>query len=408
MAQQINRLTALGVMKIRKPGYHADGGGLWLQVSEGGGKSWIFTYSLRGRSREMGLGSLSRGVTLAEARDERDKCNRLLREYIDPIEERKRRRAAAILATAKTITFKDAAREYIAAHRAGLKSVKHAGQWVATIRDYAEPKLGKLAVADIDVGLIHQVLEPIWTTKPETASRVRGRIEAILDWATVKGYRAGDNPAQWRGRLDKLLPAPAKLRKVKHHAALPYSDLPAFLQKLRQQEGSAARALEFAILTAARSGEVLRAAPQEIDYGAKVWTVPGDRMKGGKEHRVPLCPRAMEIVGKGGAAYLFPGSHPEKPLSNIAFLMLLRRIGYGNVTAHGFRSTFKDWSRERTKYENHVVEAALAHASGDKIEQAYARSDVLEKRRQLMSAWAKFCETPPAKDAGKVVSLRKA
>src|SRR6516162_34272 len=223
MAQTINQLTALKVLKIRKPGYHADGGGLWLQVSDGGGKSWIFTYSLRGRAREMGLGSLSK-VSLADARDERDKCNRLLREHIDPIEDRKRKRAEIALADTKSITFAQAAAAYLAAHRAGLKSAKHAKQWVTTIATYAEPRLGKLNVADINTGLIRQVLEPIWTTKPETAGRVRGRIESILDWARVSGYCAGENPARWRGNLDKLLPKLSKVRKVKHHAAMHYDD----------------------------------------------------------------------------------------------------------------------------------------------------------------------------------------
>jgi hypothetical protein len=229
------------VMPSRQPGYHADGGGLWLQVTQAGGKSWIFTYSLRGRSREMGLGSASR-TTLAEARDERDKCNRLLRDHLDPIEERKRRRAEVALTDAKSITFAQAAAAYIATHRAGLKSAKHAKQWATTIATYAEPRLGKLNVADIDTGLIRQVLAPIWTVKTETAGRVRGRIESILDWARVSGYRAGENLARWRGNLDKLLPKQSKVRKVKHHAAMSYDALPAFMAELRQKTGSSARA----------------------------------------------------------------------------------------------------------------------------------------------------------------------
>jgi integrase len=406
MASTINQLTSIKVQKIKQPGYHADGAGLWLQVTQAGGKSWIFTYSLRGRAREMGLGSASR-VTLAEARDERDKCNRLLREHIDPIEDRKRKRAEVALTDVKSITFAQAAATYIATHRAGFKNAKHAKQWATTIATYAEPRLGKLNVADIDIGLVRQVLEPIWATKLETAKRVRGRIESILDWARVSGYRTGENPARWRGNLDKLLPKQSKVRKVKHHAAMPYDALPAFMVELRQQNGSAARCLEFCILTAARTGEVLSARPSEIDKG--IWTVPGERMKGGQTHRVPLSKRAIEVGSGGSGSYLFPSRyHPDKPLSHTAMLMLLEHMGHDDVTVHGFRSTFKDWARDRTRFDNYVVEAALAHISGDKVERAYARSDVLEKRHQLMEAWSKFCATPPAKGAGKVVPLRSA
>jgi integrase len=404
VAHFINQLTALGVLKIRKPGYHADGGGLYLQVSQSGAKSWVFRYSLRGRAREMGLGSLSK-VSLAEARDERDKCNRLLRDYIDPIEDRKRRRNEAALADTKSITFAQAAAAYIATHRAGLKSAKHAKQWATTIATYAEPRLGKLNVADVDTGLVSQVLEPIWTTKTETAGRVRGRIESILDWARVKGYRTGENPARWRGNLDKLLPKQSKVRKVKHHAAMPYDALPAFMAELRQKNGSSARTLEFCILCAARTHEALLARPSEIADG--VWTVPGERMKGGQTHRVPLSKRASEIASGGSGSYLFPSHHPDKPLSHMTMLMLLKCMGHDDVTVHGFRSTFKDWARDRTRFDNYVVEAALAHISGDKVERAYARSDVMEKRRELMNAWATFCASKPAA-SGEVVTLRTA
>jgi integrase len=354
----------------------------------------------------MGLGSASR-VTLAEARDERDKCNRLLRDHLDPIEDRKRKRAEVALTDAKAITFAQAAATYIATHRAGLKNAKHAAQWGTTIATYAEPRLGRLNVADIDTGLVRQVLEPIWTTKPETAKRVRGRIESILDWARVSGYRAGENPARWRGNLDKLLPKQSKVHKVKHHAAMPYDALPAFMAELRQQNGSAARCLEFAILTAARTGEALTARPSEIAAG--VWTVPSERMKGGHTHRVPLSKRALELAGKGSNSYLFPSRyHSDKALSNMAMLKLLEHMGHNDVTVHGFRSTFKDWARDRTRFDNYVVEAALAHISGDKVERAYARSDVLEKRRQLMDAWAKFCASKPEQKSETVVPLRSA
>ena len=407
MAQTINQLTALKVLKIRKPGYHADGGGLWLQVSQAGGKSWIFAYSLRGRAREMGLGSASR-VSLAEARDERDKCNRLLRGGVDPIEDRKRQRAEVALNERATITFKEAAAAYTAAHRAGLKNRKSAAQWVSTLATYAEPVIGNLSVRDINTGHIHRILEPIWSTKSVTASNLRGRVEAVLDWARVKQFRDGENPARWRGNLDKLLPRPSKVRRVEHLAALPYAELPAFMEKLRRQEGVVARALEFTILTAARLGEALNATAQEIDHANKVWTVPGQRMKGGQEHRVPLCKRALELAGAGSGP-LFPSRYfADKPISDTTLRLLLRELEHGDITIHGFRASFKTWATERTRFDNHVVEAALAHINGDKIEAAYRRTDVLERRRELMSAWAKFCETTPAKTADRVVTLRSA
>ena len=408
MASTINQLTALKVQKIKQPGYHADGGGLFLQVSQAGGKSWIFVYSLRGRSREMGLGSASR-VSLAEARDERNRCNRLLREHNDPIEDRKRKRAAAALADGATVTFREAAAAYCAAHRAGLKNRKFAAQWVSTLATYAEPVLGNLSVSDINTGHVHRVLEPIWSTKSGTASKLRGRIESVLDWARVKGYRDGENPARWRGNLDHLLPKPSKVRKVEHYAALPYAELPALMAKLRRQQGSAARALEFTILTAARLTEARNATAQEIDHSTKIWTVPGERMKGGQVHRVPLCRRALELAGMGSDKHLFPSRYfSDKAISETRLRELLHHLGHSDITIHGFRSTFKDWARERTRFENYVSEAALAHSTADRVEAAYARSDVLEKRRQLMDAWADFCATPPTKTADKVVPMRSA
>ncbi|MGB9390006.1 MAG: integrase arm-type DNA-binding domain-containing protein [Xanthobacteraceae bacterium] len=401
MAKTIDRLTALKVQKIKTAGYHADGGGLWLQVSGKNAKSWIYRYSLRGRTREMGLGSASR-LTLAEARGERDRYNRLVREHVDPIEHRKRQRAEASLADAATITFKEAAAAYTAAHRAGLKNRKSAAQWVSTLATYAEPVIGNLSVRDINTGHIHRILEPIWSTKSVTASNLRGRIEAVLDWAKVKQYRDGENPAQWKGNLDHLLPRPSKVRRVEHLAALPYAELPAFMEKLRRREGVVARALEFTILTAARLGEALNATAQEIDHGAAVWTVPGERMKGGVEHRVPLCKRALELAGTG-SGHLFPSRYSaDKPISDTILRLLLRELGH-SVTIHGFRASFKTWATERTRFDRHTIEAALAHAAGDRIEAAYLRSDVLEKRRALMDAWAQFCATPPAKKADKVV-----
>ena len=319
-------------------------------------------------------------------------------------------RTAAALASAKTITFKEAAARYIAMRSKGLKNAKHAAQWGTTIATYAEPVLGTLSVRDITVGLVHQVLEPIWTAKPETAGRVRGRIEKVLGWAKVNNYRDGENPARWRDNLDQLLPKLSEVRKVKHHPALPYVDLPEFMAKLRQEGSTAARALEFTILTAARTEEVVLARPSEINKQEKLWTAPPEHMKLKREHVVPLASRAMQLLGGASDSYLFPSpSHPDKHLSNMAMLMVLDRMGYGHVTVHGFRSTFKDWTRDRTRFENYVSEAALAHASGDKIEAAYARSSVLDKRRKLMDAWAKFCMSDATAEMGdKVVALRSA
>jgi integrase len=409
MAQTVNKLTATRVQKLKAPGMYADGAGLYLQVTGDSAKSWLLRYSLRGKAREMGLGSV-RKVGLAEARRKAADCHKLLETHIDPIEHRKAARSAAALASAKTITFKEAATRYIAMRSKGLKNSKHAAQWGTTIATYAEPVLGKLPVRDVTVGLVHQVLEPIWSTKPETAGRVRGRIEKILGWAKVNNYRDGENPARWRDNLDQLLPKLSEVRKVRHHPALPYAELAAFMQKLREVEGSAARALEFTILTAARTEEVILARPKEIGRRDKLWTAPPEHMKLKREHLVPLSDPAMQLLGSASESYLFPSpSHPDKRLSNMAMLMVLDRMGYGHVTVHGFRSTFKDWARDRTRFENYVSEAALAHASGDKIEAAYARSAVLDKRRKLMEAWAKYCASGTIAEAGnRVVTLRSA
>jgi len=406
MAQSVNRLTALKVQKLKIPGMYADGAGLYLQVTSNMAKSWVFRFSLRGRAREMGLGSL-RKISLADARSEVSTFHRLLRDHIDPIEHRAKARASAALSDAKVITFKEAADAYVAAHRPGWRNPKHAAQWRKTLATYAEPVLGKLSVSDITTEMVLKVLDPIWTTKTETATRVRGRIESVLDWTRVKGFRGGDNPARWRGNLDQLLPKPSKVQTVKHYPALPYAELPAFMEKLRQEAGIAARALEFCILTAARTEEVILARPGEINRREKLWTVPAEHMKLKREHLVPLCSRAMQLLDEAGASYLFPSpTSPERHLSNMAMDAVLKRMGYkaGRATVHGFRSTFKDWVRDRTHLENYVSEAALAHASGDKIEAAYARSAVLDKRRKLMDAWAAHCAAPKA---GRVVAFRR-
>ena len=313
MARTLGKLTALKVSRDLTPGMYADGAGLYLQVTGAGAKSWIFRYSLHGKAREMGLGSVS-SISLADARIKAAECRRLRQEGIDPIEARKSLREQAALDAAKTTTFKEAAATYIASHKAGWRNTKHASQWANTLATYAEPVLGKLSIQAVDTNLVLKVLEPIWKTKPETASRVRGRIEAILDWAKVRGLRQGENPVRWRGHLDHLLPAKAKVRRVEHHAALPYAELPEFITKLRAQDGVAARALEFTILTAARTGETIGAARDEVNRYEKVWTVPADRMKAGKDHRVPLSSRALAILRDNAdlqkAEYLFPGGRP--------------------------------------------------------------------------------------------------
>src|SRR6266516_2722869 len=410
MARTIHRLSPAAV-KNANPGMHCDGGGLYLQAVTGASgairKSWLFRFAENGRERQMGLGSLG-SVSLAQARDKAAECRRLRQERIDPIAARDAQRAAAAAENAKTMTFDQCAAGYIAAHRAGWRNTKHASQWQNTLATYVSPVFGKLAVRAIDVGLVIKALEPIWSKKPETASRVRGRIEAVLDWAAARGFRDADNPARWKGRLDKLLPRRSKVRAVRHHAALPYDEIGSFMLGLREREAVAARALEFAILTAARTGEVLGAQWPEIDFKGNVWTVPAGRMKGGREHRIPLSEAALAVLkrmanGREGD-HVFPGDR-RAMLSNMALLTLLRRMGRGDLTAHGFRSTFRDWAAERTNFPNEVVEMALAHAVGNKVEAAYRRSDLFEKRRELMDAWAAYCENSTT-PLGEVVPLQ--
>jgi integrase len=422
MVGTTGRLTALKVERLKsKPGMYHDGGGLYLQITPSGA-SWVLRYMLNGKAREMGLGPVAL-FGLAEARVKALDARRLRHEGIDPIEHRRAAKVARALSDAKGITFRECAESYIKAHRAGWRNAKHAGQWEATIATYAEPVIGSLPVQVIDTALVLKVLEPIWTVTPETASRLRGRLESILDWAKAREYRDGENPARWRGHLDNLLPARAKVRKIKHYAALPYVELPAFIAALRAQEDVSARALEFVILTAARSGEVIGARLDEISEREKVWTVPAERMKAGKEHRISLSARAVAIVNgidrQSGAeqgniaqseasAFVFPGGKPGKALHNTTFLKLLRRMKRDDLTAHGFRSTFRTWAAERTNFPREVIEAALAHTIGNKVEAAYQRGDMFEKRRRLMEAWANFCTTAPAQDRQNNVTVLRA
>lgn len=406
MAKIISKLSAMAVANAKTSGLYGDGGGLYLQVSSNGSKSWIFRFKLGGRTRYMGLGSL-RTISLAKAREVASNCRELRLRGIDPIAERQGVRAAARLDAAKTMTFDECRDAYIAAHQAGWRNAKHRSQWVNTLDTYVSPVFGKLAVQAIDVALVTQVLEPIWSTKPETASRLRGRIERVLDWAKARGFRAGENPARWRGHLDQLLPARSKVRNVRHHAALPFGELPPFMIALRERAGVAARALEFAILTAARTGEVIGATWGEIDLATLTWTVPAIRMKGHREHRIPLSDRAVALLEEmhrtRSNAFIF-SRHGDMPLSNMALLMMLRRMGRSDVTAHGFRSSFRTWAAECTSFPREVVEAALAHVIGNKVEAAYQRGDLLDKRRELMAKWGDYCASSDT--TGTVVSLK--
>jgi integrase len=390
------KLSAPRVAKLTEPGYYNDGNGLYLQVSPAGTKSWIYRFKLNGRAREMGLGPYSKDdVTLARARELAADCRQQVRSGTDPIEVRKATQARERLEAAKVMTFSACATAYIDAHRASWKNPKHASQWENTIATYAAPFFGSLAVQSIDTGLVMKALEPIWAKKTETASRLRGRIESVLDWAKVRGYRTGENPARWKGHLDALLPARSKVQAVEHHAALHYAEVGAFMQLLRDETGVGARALEFLILTAARTGEVIGALWGEFDLQENVWTVPAARMKSRREHRVPLSPAAVQVLTVMQAIrtgdFVFPGRKKDTPLSNMAMLQLLRRMKRADLTGHGFRSTFRDWSAECTAYPGEVAEAALAHIVGDKVEAAYRRGDLFEKRRRMMIDWAKYC-----------------
>jgi integrase len=408
MGRPLGKLTALFVARAKRPGMYSDGGNLYLQVENESARSWVFRYA----GRYMGLGSAFI-VSLQETRELAHEYRKLRRQGVDPLEARRAEQARQRLDAAKAITFKQCAEAYINSHRAGWRDVKHIQQWQNTIATYAEPIIGALPVQAVDTALVCKVLEPLWTTRPETASRLRGRIESILDWAKVRGYREGENPARWRGHLDKIFPARSRLRKTQHHAALPYAEVPAFIAELRKREGTAARALEFAIYAAARSGEVLGARWSEFDFDnvdGPLWIVPAERMKARKEHRVPLAPHALQIAKdmarSRSGEFVFPNAPSGRSLSPRALWKVLSRMGVANATPHGFRSSFRDWAAERTNYPNHVVEMALAHAIGDRVEAAYRRGDLLEKRKRLMNEWARFCNTPIA--TGAVIPLRAA
>ncbi len=404
----MNKLTAVAVTNMTKPGRYADGNGLYLQIAKGGTKSWLFRYMRAGKARQMGLGPVHI-VPLARARAKAMECQRGLLEGIDPLDARHARLVQTRIEAARGITFRECGEKHIAAHEAGWRNSKHRDQWKNTLATYVYPVIGDLPADGIDTGLVLKILEPIWTTKAETAGRVRGRIEAILDWATARGYRTGENPARWRGHLDKLFPARTKIAKVRHHPAMSYAELPGFMAELRDRSGISARALEFAILTAARTGEVIGAQWSEIDLGVRIWTVPAERMKAGREHRVPLSDRAVELLSRlpREDEWVFPGGRAGKPLSNMALLEVMRGMRPDDeFVPHGFRSTFRDWASERTSFPHEVCEMALAHAIPNKVESAYRRGDLFEKRRRLMAEWAKYNTSRPAPVQADVVKLK--
>jgi integrase len=394
----VGKLTARTVATAKR-GKHSDGGNLYLIVSETGSRKWVLRFTWRGAAKEMGLGSAN-DVPLADARERAADARRLLAKDLNPIDERKRGGAIPM--------FGALADEVCETLAAGFRNEKHKAQWRMTLVTYAAP-LRLKPVDTISTEDVLTVLNPIWTSKPETASRLRGRIEKVLDAAKAKGFRTAENPARWRGHLDHLLPKPLKLSRG-HHAAMPYEELPTFIAELRQRQATAALALEFCILTAARSGEVLGCRWSEIDLDKKVWTVPAHRMKAGREHRVPLSGRVVAVLRELAAAdagpFVFPGQARNKPLSNMAMDMMLRRMKHDAVTVHGFRSSFRDWAGNVSNFPREITETALAHVIGDKAEQAYRRSDALEKRRKLMEAWAAFCE--PREHRAVVVNLRSA
>ncbi len=399
MALALNKLSARGVTTITKPGRHGDGGGLYLVVDKSGAKRWVFLYRREGTLREMGLGGL-KSVSLARARELAAEARVNLQAGIDPI-------TAKNNAPVAVPTFGEEADDFIDAMGPQFRNAKHLDQWKMTLKVYAAPlrskRVDQIATADV-----LEVLKPIWLTKPETAARLRGRIERVLDAAKAKGHRTGQNPALWRGHLDNLLPKRRKLSRG-HHAAMPYERVPAFVADLRERDAMAARALEFTILTAARTGETFGATWREIDLEAAIWTIPRERMKAGREHRVPLTDRAVEILTElselstGPDAYVFPGQKKGRPLSVMAMDMILRRMDI-EFTVHGFRSSFRDWAGEETSFPREVAEAALAHVVGDETERAYRRGDALEKRRKLMIAWANYCEP---KNPGNVLELKR-
>jgi integrase len=408
----IEKLSARKVDALKAPGRYSDGGGLWLQVAPSGSKCWIYQFASPtkrkskikkngkevevGYVRQLGLGALHT-ISLAEARELAATYRKQVAKGIDPLAAKEAQRLAKRSEEVALTTFKSCAEKYLAAHRASWKNAKHREQWASTLETYAYPFIGDLSVAAINTPQVLLCIEPLWADKTETASRLRGRIERVLDWAKVSGFRTGDNPARWKGHLDHRLPQPAKTTRRKHLPALHYADLARFLSELKAHKGISPRALEVTILTALRTSEVINATWDEIDLRAKVWTVPAERMKGNREHRVPLCDRIVTILRAlprdKGNPYVFFGGKSGQPLSNMAMLELLKELRPG-LTVHGFRSTYRTWASEQTNYPYEVCEVVLAHAVGSTVHQAYQRGDLFEKRRKLMVEWAQYCAKP--------------
>ena len=393
MPRKAKELSSLEIRRLTRPGRWSVGGvdGLGLQVTKSGAQSWVLRFRIAARQREMGLGSFPT-VGLAAAREKARQLRSLVSDGGDPIAMMQAKESAALAERQAQKTFSEVAAQYIAQHEKSWKSAKHQAQWASTLRTYAEPSIGKLLVRDIKPTHVIGVLEPLWTTKTETATRVRSRIELVLDYATARGFRDGLNPARWKGNLDAAFPDASKVAPVRHHVAVAVKDAPLFMKRLKGQQGMGARALEFAVLTAARSGEVRGATWSEVDLKAMLWTVPASRMKAGREHRVPLSKEAAGLLAALPGDhlpddYLFPGM--RGPLSDMSLTAVLRRMKVA-ATAHGFRSTFRDWVSERTEYSGEVAEMALSHAIGDKVEAAYRRGDLLAKRLALMADWASF------------------
>jgi len=403
------RLTVKEIQRKTTPGLHGDGGGLWLQITKTGVKSWLFRFMVKGKAYGMGLGPLH-SVTLAEARHKAANARRLLVEGINPLEERRRLHAQDAATRARTMSFAACSAQYIAAHRAAWKNAKHGEQWSSTLQTYVHPVIGKLPVGDIDTALIVKVFtqrdpkgNPFWESKTETASRVRGRIEAILGWATTSGFRSGDNPARWKGNLENLLANISKRSRVKNHPSLPWQQVDAFMSSLDKREGIAARAVEFAIITACRSNEVRGARWSEIDLDAKIWTIPSSRMKAGREHEVPLSVEALALLKRlhASSELVFPGIQ-NQVLSDMSLTQVIRRMVRDGqvwtdrdgrtVTVHGFRSTFRMWAAEATNYPREVAEHALAHQLPDAVERAYQRGTQFAKRIELMRDWGSLCK----------------
>jgi integrase len=405
MPRYARPLSSRRVQSLKTRGFYCDGGGLYLQVSKSGSKSWVFRYALGAHKRDMGLGSFAT-FTLAEARERARKARQLVADGIDPIDERRAKRGAV----ARSLTFRQCAERYIAAHEAGWRN--GGGEWLASLTKHVFPVFGDVAVGAVDLPLVMQAVEPLWTKQPVRMNIIRNRVEMVLDWAKVRGLRQGENPARWKGHLDTLLPHRKKVAPVKHREALPYREVGAFMVDLRKLGDTSARVLEFQILTAARSGEVIAARWSEINMGERLWTVPAERMKAGREHRVPLSDAAMALLERQASVreneFVFPGRVPGQSIRIDAPMKPVEKLGLkGKVTAHGFRSAFRDWAAEQTNFPREIAEASLAHAVGDATERAYQRSDFIAKRRQIMDAWARYIATPTPKITGEAMALAR-